>query len=316
MEAMWNIARRRLGLITRAQALQLVSKAELRGLVDRGYLVVRRRGVYAVAGAPETYEQAVLAAVLAAGDFARASQRTAARLWSLRVPPPELIDVLTLPNRRLRLDGVAQHRNQRLELPISQVGVVPVTSVAQTLVDCLPFLPGRMYVRAVDDAKRRGLLTYEQLEAAHAAIDRGPKTGRHLVVPGRPVVADRRHAGGSDREIDVLEVIRRAGLPEPVQQFPIIVAGRQRYLDYAYPAKRVYLEFDGFAEHGLIREVFDDDRDRDAELGLMGWLKLAFTSNTRESDIVRRIGTALDRVLDTSCVHDAPTVHNPGTMAG
>ena len=302
MEAMWNIARRRLGLITRAQALQLVSEDQLRTLVANGHLVRRRQGVYAAAGAPETYEQAVLAAILAAGDFARAAQRTAARVWALRVPPPELIDVLTLPNRRLRLQGVAQHRNERLEEPVSRVGPIPVTSVARTLVDCLPFLPGRMYVRAVDDAKRRGLVTYEQLEAAHLAVDRGQKTGRHLVVPGRPVVADRRLAGGSDREIDVLEVIRRAGLPAPVQEFPIVVAGRQRYLDYAYPEKRVYLEFDGFAEHAQIRSTFDDDHERDAELALMGWLKLGFTSNTRETDIVRRVGTAIDRV--------------PGTMAG
>jgi hypothetical protein len=132
------------------------------------------------------------------------------------------------------------------------------------------------------------------LESAHAAVDEGPRTGRHLVRPMRKVLADRHHAGGSERELDVLRILRRAGLPLPVQQYPIVVAGRQRYLDYAYPAAKVYLEWDGFAEHGLLREVFDDDRDRNGELAILGWLGLAFTSNTRPEDLVRRVERALE----------------------
>jgi hypothetical protein len=236
MEAIWTIARRQLGLITRAQALQLVSPQQLKTLVARGHLVRRRRGVYASAGTPVTYAQTVLAAVLAAGDLSWSSHLTAGRLWELRTPPPRAIDVLTPADHRVELEGVAHHRTLAIAPPdVTHMGPIPVTSVARTLVDCLPFLPGRMYARAVDDAKRRKLVTYEQLEAAHDVVDKGRRTGRHLVVPGRPVVRDRRLAGGSDPEIDVLEVLRRAGLPEPVQQFPIVVAGRQRYLDYAYP---------------------------------------------------------------------------------
>src|SRR5207245_11388744 len=131
----------------------------------------------------------------------------------------------------------------------------------RTLVDCLPFLPGTSYRQAVDDAKRRQLITYESLEAAHDNVDRGRRTGRHLVVPGRPVVRERRLAGGSDPEIDVLEVIRRNGMPEPVQQFPIVVDGRQRYLDYAYPQVLVYLEYDYVDEHEQYRSVFAEATD-------------------------------------------------------
>ena len=73
------------------------------------------------------------------------------------------------------------------------------------------------------------------------------------------------------------------------------MAGRQRYLDYAYPEEKLYLEWDGFDDHGLNRDVFDDDRDRDGELSLMGWLGLHFTSRTSEATIVRRVTTALAR---------------------
>jgi hypothetical protein len=256
--------------------------------------VRRRRGVWALAGAPITYEQTVLAAILATGDDAWVSERTAARLWPLRVPPSDSIDVLTMSTRRHRLDGVRHHRNKLIVAgDVTMLGPIPITSVARTLLDCSPWLPGRMLGRAVDDARRRGLLRIEDLEAAHAAVDEGPRTGRHLVRPMRKVLADRHDAGGSDRELDVLRILRKAGLPLPVQQFPLVVGGRRRYLDYAYPAEKVFLEWDGFAEHGLLREVFDDDRDRDAELALLGWLGLHFTSNTTEADLVSRVTRAL-----------------------
>jgi hypothetical protein len=109
----------------------------------------------------------------------------------------------------------------------------------------------------------------------------------------RPVLADRHDAGGSERELDVLRTLRRAGAPLPVQQHPVIVAGRRRYLDYAYPEAKVYLEFLGFSEHGLIRSTFDDDTEREAELALLGWLGLGFTSNTRPADLVDRVRRAL-----------------------
>jgi hypothetical protein len=294
MRALWKLARRQLGLLTRAQAIQLVTVGQFRHLTRSGHLRQARRGIWAVAGTPPSYEQAVLAALLAGGGDAWASHRTAARLWQLRVPPPSAIDVLTLPNRRLHLDGVDHHRNKLIVVgDVTALGGVPLTSVARTLVDCTPWLRGRRLTAAVDDARRRGLLDPDDLAAAHAAVDEGPRTGRHLVVPLRSVIADRHDAGGSERELDVLRVLRRAGVPLPVQQHPVTVAGRRRFLDYAYPEQLVYLEFLGFSEHGLLRSVFDDDSEREAELALLGWLGLPVTSNTRPADLVDRVRRAL-----------------------
>ena len=293
MRVMWELARHQLGLITTAQANQLVTRREFERIAAKS-LRPMRRGVWAVAGAPETYQQVVLSAVLAAGDFAWSAERTAARIYGLRVPPPDEIDVLTLTNRRIRIEGVRQHRSRSIRIDdVTEFRRVPVTTVPRTLVDCLPWLPGPMFKLAVDDARRRRLTTYEEVAEAHAFLDRGRRTGRHLVVPARPVLLDRHDPGGSDRELDVLGILQRAGLPLPVQQHPVLVAGRRRYLDYAYPDALVYLEWDGFAEHGLIRSTFDDDRERGAELALLGWLGLHFTSNTTERDLVSRVERAL-----------------------
>jgi hypothetical protein len=294
MDELWTLARRQLGLITRAQALQLVSRSQLQTLTRRGHLIARRRGVWAVAGSPRTYGQEVLAAILAAGADAWASHRTAARLHGLLVPEPEWIDLLTMPNRGVHLDGVAHHRNKLIVTgDVISIGPIPATSVARTLVDCMPFLPGRMLAAAVNDARRRKLVDLDDLKAAHAAVDEGRRTGRHLVRPMRPLLAVADLPGGSDRELDVLHLLRKAGLPLPVQQFAIEVAGRRRYLDFAYPERKLYLEFDGFGEHGQIRETFDDDRDRDAELALLGWMGLHFTSRTEPAELVSRVDRAL-----------------------
>ena len=291
---MWELARRQLGLITRAQALQLVTKSQLQTLAERGALVPIRRGVWAVAGAPRTYEQAVFAVLLAVGEGAWASHRTAARLHGLLVPGPTAIDVLTLAGRRAQLDGVSHHRNQALAMrDLGTAGLVPATTVARTLVDCVPWLPGFRLARAIDDARRRRLVTYEDVAASWAELDKGRRTGRHKVRPLRLVLADRHHEGGSDRELDLRRILRRAGLPLPEQQVPVLVAGRWRFLDHAYPAAKVYLEFDGWAEHGAIRSTFDDDRERDAELALLGWLGIRYTSNTRPADLVDRVRRAL-----------------------
>lgn len=288
------LARRQLGLFTTAQAIQLASKWKLQRLVADGHIGVFRRGVWVVAGTPRTYEQSVLGALLAAGELAWISHRTMAKVHGLVVPPPEQIDVLTFPDRRLHLEGVAHHRNKLVvTTDVTSVGPIRGTSVARTLVDCMPFLPGRMLAAAVNDARRRKLVTLDDLHAAHAAVDEGRRTGRHLVRPMRPLLAVADDPGGSELELNVLHVIRDAGLPLPVQQFRIEVAGRVRYLDYAYPESKICIEFDGFGEHGQLREVFDDDRDRNGELGVMGWLCLSFTSRTRREDLVSRVQRAL-----------------------
>src|SRR5438552_1264488 len=59
------------------------SNDDIRHLVAVGHLRRLERSLYAVAGAPETKRQAILAAVLGAGPRAAASHGTAAELWGL-----------------------------------------------------------------------------------------------------------------------------------------------------------------------------------------------------------------------------------------
>lgn len=294
-EAVAGLQRAQWGLVTCGQARAAgVTERTVRTRLDRGDWVTVRRGVYGLAGVRPCREQAVLAVCLAVGDACWASGRTAGELWGLEVPAPAAIDVLTPPAVRVRLDGVAQHRSTELHLAdLTRHRLVPVTSVARTLVDCVPSLPGRRLGEAVDDALRRGLLDVHELAACVHRLDHG---GRRRIVPLRRALADRLPGydpGGSRRELDVVDVLRRGGLPAPVQQYEVVVGGRRRFLDYAYPQERVGLEFDGFAEHGMLRSTFDDDRVRGNDLAVAGWLMLHFTSRSSPAHVVERTGEAL-----------------------
>ncbi|MBW8826227.1 MAG: type IV toxin-antitoxin system AbiEi family antitoxin domain-containing protein [Acidobacteria bacterium] len=281
-----ELAMRQHGLVTWAQARAsgLSGSAISRRVAAGRWHRIRPR-VYVFAGVPSTYEQTVLAAVLFADErFGWASQRTAARLHRLEVPGPPEIDVLTLPTKRIDAPGIRHHRSAEIRLAdLGRVDGIPVTAIPRTLVDCLPWLGETGFGRALDDARRRRLITAEEAEGAHAHLDRGRRTGRHLIVPGRKPLALRvagQLAGGSDRELDVLAVLASAGLPLPVQQHRVVIGRRGRLLDFAYPEMQVGIEWDGFETHGLMRDVFDDDRIRDAELQLLGWLMLHPTSRT------------------------------------
>lgn len=296
--ALARVARQQHGLITRRQALEAgVSAAGIHTRLARGDWLPARRGVYAVAGVRPSPEQGSLAVCLAVGAGCWVSHGSAAALWGLDVPVATSIEVVTLPARRVHLDGVTQHRSQQLPLAdLSRCRLAPVTSAPRTLVDCVPRLGSRHLARAVDDALRRKLFTLAELAQCAGRLDHG--RGRRRIVPLRPVLADRLPGydpGGSQRELDVVGVLVRGGLPVPRQQYPVSVGGRHRFLDYAYPDEMVGLEFDGFAEHGLIRTTFDDDRLRGNDLAVAGWLMLHFTSNSPAGHIVRRTAEALVR---------------------
>jgi len=114
------LARRQHGLLTTAQLSDAgIDPRTLARLVRPGLIAPMRRGVYRLPGAPATWAQAALAAVLAAGPDALTSHLTAARLWGLlgpgsgpgpRLSPgrgPSAIH-LTCP-RQLRRRGVIGH---------------------------------------------------------------------------------------------------------------------------------------------------------------------------------------------------------------
>ena len=89
-----RVQRRQLGLVTRAQALRVLTEGQLESQVRSGRLDIVRTEVYRSTSASETWDQHLLAACLAGGKGTTASFRSAAWLWRLAgFDVPEFFDI-------------------------------------------------------------------------------------------------------------------------------------------------------------------------------------------------------------------------------
>ncbi|HEX6311583.1 MAG TPA: DUF559 domain-containing protein, partial [Acidimicrobiia bacterium] len=246
-----------------------------------------------IVGAVPTWEQAVLAAVLAAGPGAVASHETAAALWGLPGAERSGLEVTTDRPHCARLVGVRSHRTLAfLAVEHSSRAGIPLTSVARTLVDLSARWSVKQLGRAADHAQRRGLLRLEQLRICVGGLT--PAPGRR---PGRihALLARRLHGydpGDSDLEVRFARALVAGGLPEPVLQHWVRIGHRRYRIDLAYPDAMVAIEIDGWDTHRS-RSAFDADRARANDLVVAGWRVLRFTSSTTDGEAVTVVAEAL-----------------------
>jgi hypothetical protein len=287
---------KQLGLATTQQARAArISNGALRRAVASGALDRVRRGVLASPAAAPTFEQRVLAAVLAAGENAFASHETAAQLWELPLSGPAQLEVTTVIDRRPRTTGVRLHRSGLLvERDLSELGAIPLTVPERTIVDLSSRLSHSDLGRMIDDALRRRITTLGRIvataERLPRAPGRSPKKLRGVLDARVPGVEERE----SVLEDFVFDALRRFGLPLPVCQYEIEINGKRRRIDLCFPDDRLALEALGFQWHGW-RSRWDADVLRGNELVLAKFRVLQFTSAFTDRQIAQQVAEALGR---------------------
>jgi hypothetical protein len=235
-------------------------------------------GVYRVAGAPQTWHQAVMALVLAVGPEAGASHRSAAALLGFPGFDRRPVEVVTHRPWRQRVDQAVVHTSRVLKAEhLLVVDGIPTTMAARTLVDLAGVLsPGRL-ARALDNCLASGGVTFDELCTATAELAirgrRGIRVMRRLL--------DERGNGiappASELEARFLKVIRAAGLPEPVRQADVgDGAGWVGRVDFVYPQAKVLIELDGRRYHSALLDL-EADRSRDNRLVAGGWRVMRVT---------------------------------------
>lgn len=298
LETVGATACRQWSLVTRQQLLDAgISPEQIKGLLRSG--VLRRVGyrVYATLGSPQSWEQAVLAAVLSVGAGAVASHAAAARLWGFAYLPLDAIDVTILVDAQssfgARRPGL--HRTRVLpDADVTERQGIPCTTFERTLCDCTTRLSPFQLGRVLDDGLRRNLASLDRLMKCVFRLDSGP--GRRLQV-AKELLAQRDgsfHPGGSASELRVLSVLRDAGIPAPVQQFRVRVDSRSYELDFAWPDQRVFAEYYGLSVHSGVSAVASDS-SRLTALVTAGWKPLVFTDASTDHEIVWSAQEALAR---------------------
>jgi Protein of unknown function (DUF559) len=295
-----GLVERQHGVIARRQALALGvgHRAIERRLARRSWISLHR-GVYAVGHRQLRQEGRWMAAVLAVGPGAVLSHRDAAALHGMR-PAPEgrRISVCT-PAHARAIQGVwLKARRTLMTEDVTVVRAIPVTAPARTLVDLAPMLTLGQLQGTLGEADRKGLLDVQAVERALARVK-----SRHGQGHARLRDALDAHAmrGAvlirSWLEEQFLDLIIAAGLPRP--RFNAPAAGFE--VDALWPAERVVVEVDGWADHKE-RAAAARDRDKTNRLQLAGYVVLRFLYGdvvSRPSEVAAAIRDMLAQSTST-----------------
>jgi very-short-patch-repair endonuclease len=264
------------GVVARRQLIEHgLGEERVRTWVRQGRLVQRHRGVYTLGHRLLSREGRWMAAVLAGGESAALSHRSAAALWGLRPGGTASIDVTVADNGlRSPRDGITPHRSSlALSSFVTTRDGIPVTTVAWTLLDLAATLRPYELRRAVEESERQELF---DLRAVSEALEADP--GR----PGSPallaLLADMKDHGvtrtRSDVEAAMLQICIDHGLPRPeVNRYD-----NGREVDFRWPEQRLIVEVDGWQFHRS-RRAFVTDRARDRAALATGWRVARFPAN-------------------------------------
>ena len=267
-----RLAGRQHGALSIAQLLAAgFTHDAIRRRVQAGWLHRIHRGVYAVGHRNLTHQGRWMAAVLACGDGAVLSHRSAAMHWGLLNPAKVPVDVI-VPGvgGRSRREGIRVHRTASLTTKAATIRRgIPTTTPARTILDLR---------RVLDRRTLEGVVA--QAEIAHLPTGNLPG---FLHEPTR-----------SELERQFLRLCRRYGLPKP----EVNVRVGPYEVDFLWRSRRLIVETDGYATHGG-RAAFQRDKVRDARLRILGYSvqRFAYQHVTEEAAFV---ATVIRSLIDGS----------------
>jgi len=262
--------------------------------LDAERLQALHREVFAVGHARVSRQGRRLAAVLAYGDGALLSHRSAAALWGLMRPRAGVIDVTAPVGRQgiHRRDRIWIHRGRLHPEDRANRAGIPVTTVARTLFDLAEVVNLKQLESAWEEADRLKLL---RLTEVAAACERGYgrralRPIRHLLATARAPVMNR-----SPLEDRFSEFCREhlADLPAPLTNISIL----DHEVDAYWPGHRLVVEMDSWEFHSH-RAAFESDRARDAKMQAEGYRVIRLTHRQLETG-APRISTQLRKMLGT-----------------
>jgi hypothetical protein len=295
-----DLAREQHGVVGRDQlrALGLTSSAIGRR-VDAGRLHVIHRGVYAVGHTAISRRGRWMAAVLASGDGAVLSHRSAAALHGVWGSGAGEIHV-TVPRKVRSTRTVRRHFSMLPGDEREVVDGIPTTSASRAILD----LAAERGEAAAESALRES-----EYLGIHGKVSLPALLARHPNHHGAQACHEalahlRDDPGGrirSDLEELFIAFLDAKGIPRP-RLNPWLSLGDDRIqVDCLWPEARLIAELDDWQSHGTKRG-FRKDRKRDRRLGVAGYRVVRVTH-----DAIRNEPAALATDLQLSVIAYAPS---------
>jgi very-short-patch-repair endonuclease len=236
-----RLATRQEGVASRRQLAALgFTRNEIDNRISRRRLICVYQGVYAVGHEALSDRGRMIAALLAAGQGAALSHRTAAYHWRLLPSMPQFPDVTLTDRAPRRRENLRVHHAKRLDVTTHQG--LPVTTPLQTIAQLAP------------DERDRA-------RAEALVLKLIPRSADDHAEPTR-----------SELERALLPALRKARLPRPVVGAELL----GYTVDFFWPDHNLVVETDGWGTHGH-RRAFETDRARDATLQAHGYTVVRFT---------------------------------------
>lgn len=243
----------------------------------------------------------LIAHALASRSSGVYSHSSAARLHGLRTWGCGTAVHITherTPGHASRRAGVALHQQSLGAGHVVMAGVgpvqVPMTSMAQTVVDCARLFSLEQAVVVGDHAVRKGLIVSELQELLAASdVKRGAARAKRALEFLDP---DSESAGESRTRV----FLSATRLPMPELQVKITTRHGLHRADFAWREFRLILEFDGWGKYFDYRptaEAIALERQREKDLMELGWrfIRINWSDLNDPVALEARIWTALAR---------------------
>jgi very-short-patch-repair endonuclease len=269
------------------------TRREIEHRLHTGRLHHISHGVYAVGRRELAPHGRWMAAVLACGDEAALSHRSAAELWGIGYEERGRIDVSIRRRTKIRRNGLKVR--SRPSLPSQNTAArhgIPVTTPVQTLIDLATELRPLRLERAVNEADKLGLVDPETLRRA---LD------GYVGVPGIKKLATLldRHTfrlSDSDLEIFFRPLALAAGFPVPLTKHWVL----DYEADFWFPEHGLIVETDGLRYHRTpsqqARAVKRDQKHTAAGFRVLRFTHWQIAYEPDEvTDVLRRIRPHLER---------------------
>jgi hypothetical protein len=278
-------------LLKQEQILEHLTEGQLGHALRTHELLTVFPRVYKPWGAPEWWEQRLLAACWSFD--AVGSHRSAGRVHGMTGFPAVRLELSVPHPRVVRARGVLVHTSNLL-LPefVTEVDGIPVTTPDRACLELSAVCSWTPLEKAWESAKLANLVTTDSLQRTAIRMQargrRRMQTVWALLESWDPTL----EMMDVELQTRTLRWILADGIEEPQIEFWVVVNGLRYRLDFAWPALKVCVECDGFNPHGLLRRKFDGDRDKVTELELAGWLVVLVTSKMSRQTVIDRIQRA------------------------